>query len=130
MGQVRRPASRTDRLSGAPCGQHGRARRCRGLKSGRQEHHGPLRVRLRDAHRIERARDRTHIRAGGLRLLERAGLAARPVDRHAQHVAVRDQRHGLVARDLDGLVDILLGTDAHRAPGTGNELDLRGQGGA
>ena len=71
--------------------QHRGARRCRGFESGRQEHHGPLRVLLRDAHRIERARDRTDIRAGSLRLLERARLVARPVDRHAQHVAVRDE---------------------------------------
>ncbi len=101
------------------------SRRRRRLETGREEHDLAVRVLARNPRGVERARDGPHVAAGRLRLLERARLALRCVDRHAQHVAVGDEYDLLVQRELDRLVDVLLGTDADRATGPRHQLDVR-----
>ncbi len=126
-GQVRRPASSTDRFSGTPCasmaatgavvvsnpaaknttGRPGWARAIATASSG--EAIGRMSA------------------PWPPRLHQRTRLAPRHVHRHAQHVAEGHQGGAAGQGDLHRMVDRLLRADADRAAGAGHQFDLRRQ---
>ncbi len=117
-------------IVGQAFGQHRSGRRGGGLEAGGEEHHRALRIVQRDLSRIERAGDRPHVGAGGLRLGQRAHLALLHVDRHPQHVAEGDQNDLVLQRQLHRLIDVFFRADAHRAARAGHQFDPLRQGAA
>jgi hypothetical protein len=88
---------------------------------------GAIALRFSDPHGLERARDRTDVGTGCLRLFQGARFAPRHIYRHAQHVAEREQHDAFVQCQLNRLVHIFFGADTHGTTGTCDQLDLLGQ---
>jgi hypothetical protein len=81
-------------------------------------------------HRLLGRANRPDIGAPGPRLGQRARLALRGVDRHAQHVAKGRQNGRAALRQGDDGGEVFLRADADRAAGAVNHLDDGGQNGA
>ncbi len=113
-----------------PLGEQRGDRRGGGLEPGGEEDDLARGEGAGDAEHLLRRGDRTDIAPRGARLFERAGRAAWPVDRHAQHVAKGEQGDVALADEGDGGADVFFRTDADRATGAGDEFDGGGQGAA
>jgi hypothetical protein len=95
---------------------------CRRFEADGEEHDLPIRVLLREADRVQRRIDDSHIRP-----LRFQPEEIRVGPRDSQHVAERGERHAGPARDGMGLVDLLQRRHTHGTSGSVHELDLRRQ---
>ncbi len=100
-----------------------RGRGRRGLEADGEEHHLPVRMGRCDLQRLGGRIHHAHV--GALRpRLEQAAPARR---RHAQHVAVADERDVGPARQFDGRVEPRHRQHAHRAARAVNQAHVLGQ---